>query len=147
MIFPVLLGLVGCGVLLSLGVWQLHRMEWKAAILAEMDARIGGTPSALPATLDPVADKFRPVTTEGRFTGAFVEVLAGQKGASPGVRIIEAFDTAGAAQIVAEAGDPTRAAVAPVPAADAYGLSILRNDLQDSADNRTRFVLLSAAPA
>lgn len=64
-----------------------------------------------------------------------------------GIEAVEAFDTAGAARIVAEAGDPTRAAVAPVPAADAYGLSILRNDLQDSADNRTRFVLLSAAPA
>ena len=64
-----------------------------------------------------------------------------------GIAAVEAFDTAGAAQIVAEADDPTRAAVAPMPAADAYGLSILRNDLQDSADNRTRFVLLSIAPA
>lgn len=56
---------------------------------------------------------------------------------------VEAFDTAGAAQAVAEAGDPTRAALAPAGAAEAYGLSILRNDLQDSGDNRTRFVLLS----
>jgi prephenate dehydratase len=29
-----------------------------------------------------------------------------------------------------------------VGAAEVYGLSILRNDLQDSSDNRTRFVLL-----
>lgn len=104
MIFPVLMGLVGCGVLLSLGVWQLHRMEWKAAILAEMDARIGGTPMPLPATLDPLADKFRPVTTEGRFTGRFIEVLAGQKGASPGVRIIEAFDTTDGRHILIDRG-------------------------------------------
>ena len=34
-------------------------------------------------------------------------------------------------------------ALAPAGAAEAYGLSILRNDLQDSGDNRTRFVLLS----
>ena len=46
---------------------------------------------------------------------------------------------------VAEAGDPTRAAIAAVGAAEVYGLSILRNDLQDSSDNRTRFVLLSAS--
>ena len=32
-------------------------------------------------------------------------------------------------------------------AAEIYGLSILRNDLQDSADNRTRFVLLSRQAA
>lgn len=63
---------------------------------------------------------------------------------SLGLTAVEAFDTAGAARTVAEAGDSSRAAVAPVRAAEVYGLSILRNDLQDSADNRTRFVLLSA---
>lgn len=60
-----------------------------------------------------------------------------------GARIIVAFDTAGAARDVAEAADSSRAALAPMAAAEAYGLEILRNDLQDSADNRTRFVLLS----
>ena len=61
-----------------------------------------------------------------------------------GIAPVEAYDTAGAARAVAEANDPTRAAVAPTRAAEVYELSILRNDIQDSADNRTRFVLLSA---
>jgi len=60
-----------------------------------------------------------------------------------GIRAVEAFDTAGAARAVAEAGDPTRAALAPARAAEVYDLSILRHDVQDSSDNRTRFVLLS----
>lgn len=55
---------------------------------------------------------------------------------------VEAFDTAGAARAVAAANDVSRAALAPMAAAEIYGLSILRNDMQDSADNRTRFVLL-----
>ena len=59
-----------------------------------------------------------------------------------GIEAVEAFDTAGAARAVAEANDVTRAAVAPARAAEVYDLSILRNDLQDSGDNRTRFVLL-----
>ena len=63
---------------------------------------------------------------------------------SLGIEPVQAFDTAGAARAVAEAADPTRAAVAPARAAEVYELSILRNDIQDSADNRTRFVLLSA---
>lgn len=67
--------------------------------------------------------------------------------AALGVAPVEAFDTAGAARAVAEAGDPTRAAVAPARAAEVYDLSILRNDIQDSSDNRTRFVLLSAGIA
>lgn len=57
---------------------------------------------------------------------------------------VEVFDTGGAAAAVAEAEDLTRAAVAPARAAEVYGLSVLRNDLQDFSDNRTRFVLLSA---
>lgn len=57
------------------------------------------------------------------------------------------FDTAGAARDVAEADDMTRAAVAPARAAEVYGLQILRNDLQDFSDNRTRFVLLAAPKA
>lgn len=67
--------------------------------------------------------------------------------AALGVTAVEAFDTAGAARAVAEADDPTRAAVAPARAAEVYDLSILRNDIQDSSDNRTRFVLLSAGSA
>lgn len=61
-----------------------------------------------------------------------------------GLKPVEVFDTAGAARAVAGAGDPTRAALAPMGAAEVYGLSILRNDLQDSAENRTRFVLIGA---
>ncbi|WP_339913194.1 prephenate dehydratase domain-containing protein [uncultured Brevundimonas sp.] len=63
-----------------------------------------------------------------------------------GLTPVEGFDTAGAARSIAEAGDPSRAAAAPIRAAEVYGLSILRNDLQDTEHNRTRFVLLSAQP-
>jgi len=60
---------------------------------------------------------------------------------------VEVFDTAGAARDVAASGDFSRAAVAPIGAAEVYGLSILRHDVQDNADNRTRFVLVCADPA
>ena len=63
-----------------------------------------------------------------------------------GLQGIEAFDTAGAAREVAERGDRSCAALAPAAAAEVYGLVVLRNDLQDSDDNRTRFVLLAREP-
>ncbi|WP_051651103.1 prephenate dehydratase domain-containing protein [Brevundimonas bacteroides] len=66
--------------------------------------------------------------------------------AALGLDVVEAFDTAGAAREVSELGDRTRAALAPVAAAEVYGLSILRNDLQDSDTNSTRFVLLARQP-
>ena len=101
-------------------VWRPIRL----ALMAPHGARLNGvrTAESHPAALD-------------QCVGAL---------AALGIEAIEAFDTAGAARAVSEAGDPTRAAVAPVRAAEVYDLSILRNDIQDSADNRTRFVLLSA---
>ena len=55
-------------------------------------------------------------------------------------------DTAGAAAYVKETGDPARAAIAPAIAADLYGLKILAERVEDSADNTTRFVVLAREP-
>lgn len=55
-------------------------------------------------------------------------------------------DTAGAAAYVAERGDPTIAAIAPAIAAELYGLQIIERNVEDSADNMTRFVILAREP-
>ncbi len=52
-------------------------------------------------------------------------------------------DTAGAAAYVKEAGDPTKAALAPPMAAELYGLKIIEDAVEDAHDNTTRFVLLA----
>lgn len=57
-----------------------------------------------------------------------------------------AGDTAGAAKKVAKEGDPKRAALAPILAAELYGLEILEKNIEDSASNVTRFVVLSLTP-
>ena len=56
---------------------------------------------------------------------------------------IIAGDTAGAAREVAEAGDPTQAAISPPMAAEIYGLEVLATDVEDEDHNTTRFVVLS----
>ena len=55
-------------------------------------------------------------------------------------------DTAGAAREIAELADPTQAAIAPALAAGIYGLTILREDVEDEEHNTTRFVVLSREP-
>ncbi|MCD4532928.1 prephenate dehydratase [Nocardioides sp. cx-169] len=52
-------------------------------------------------------------------------------------------DTAGAAREVAEAADPTQAAISPPLAAAIYGLEVLAEDIEDEEHNTTRFVVLS----
>ena len=60
-----------------------------------------------------------------------------------GLNPIISGDTAGAAREIAEAQDPTQAAIAPPLAAEIYGLQILREDVEDEDHNTTRFVVLS----
>ncbi|MEY4982051.1 MAG: hypothetical protein RIR62_317 [Pseudomonadota bacterium] len=93
MILPLLFGLAGAAILISLGMWQLRRMEWKEAILAEIEARITAAPVALPAAPDPEGDRYLPVTVSGRFTGERLYVLVSRKQVGAGVRVIEAFAT------------------------------------------------------
>ena len=52
-------------------------------------------------------------------------------------------DTAGAAALVAERGDPAAAALAPPGAAALYGLRVLASDIADAEHNTTRFVVLA----
>lgn len=54
----------------------------------------------------------------------------------------EAFDTAGAARLLAERPEPATAVLASRVAAERHGLPVLRADVQDRTDNRTTFVLV-----
>ena len=52
-------------------------------------------------------------------------------------------DTAGAVRLIAERGDVTQAALAPLDAAEAYGLEVLMSGVVDRQHNTTRFVVLA----
>jgi prephenate dehydratase len=53
-------------------------------------------------------------------------------------------DTAGAAKLLAEHPDPTKAAVSPALAAEIYGLEIVLRDIEDEHSNTTRFLVMTA---
>ncbi len=62
------------------------------------------------------------------------------------LRTITTADTAGAARACAQQGDVRLAAIASQLAAQIHGLEILLDDIEDTPDNYTRFLILSAAP-
>ena len=62
---------------------------------------------------------------------------------SNGWKPVVAGDTAGAAKLVSEKGDRTMAALAPRLAAGLYGLDIVAENVEDTDNNVTRFVILS----
>ena len=63
-----------------------------------------------------------------------------------GLTPVPEADTAGSARMVSEGNDMTTAAIASRLAAEIYGLSILKNDMEDDVHNTTRFVVLASEP-
>ena len=63
-----------------------------------------------------------------------------------GVRVIPCDNTAVAAKLVAERGDRHAAAIASHPCAALYGLQPVRDDIQDSDNNYTRFFCVTKDP-
>jgi len=55
-------------------------------------------------------------------------------------------DTAGSAKAVAEAADPSEAALASELAGEIYGLDILARGIEDRDDNTTRFLVMAPEP-
>jgi prephenate dehydratase len=56
---------------------------------------------------------------------------------------VVAGDTAGAARLVAQEGERANAALAPLLASQLYGLDIVAENVEDSENNVTRFIVLS----
>ena len=90
---PLSFGIAGIAVLLWLGTWQLERLQWKQASLADIDARIAAAPLPVPTTPDPVKDRYQPVALQGQFAGQTLRVLVSQKQIGAGYRLITALDT------------------------------------------------------
>jgi prephenate dehydratase len=107
-----------------------------------------------------------PVHVQGEWIQPVNHYLLGVEGATPGgvervfshpqalaqtaaflrqasLQVEPYYDTAGAAQMVAERRDPRFAAVAGRLAGERYGLVVLAEGIQTQADNATRFFLLA----
>jgi len=105
---PLLIGLLGCAVLIGLGIWQVQRLAWKEALLAEIAAKLaapaGGLPPPGAVAADPDAWRYTPVRVAGRTTGEDVLVISGMKGVGPGYQVIAAFATDGGRRILIDRG-------------------------------------------
>ena len=92
-LFLLTIGLGGAAILLSLGVWQMQRLAWKQAVVADINIRIAAEPVALPASPNPQDDAYLPVFISGTFVGGTVRVLVSQKETGAGYRLITGLDT------------------------------------------------------
>ena len=93
--FLLLVGVAGTAVLLSLGKWQLDRLNWKQAILDDITARISALPVPVPITPSPDLDKYLPVQASGKVGSEYIRILSSQKIIGVGYRLISPFESQG----------------------------------------------------
>lgn len=104
MILPLLFGLVGFGILMGLGIWQMQRLAWKEAVLAAIEARIHADPVPLPAAPEADIDRYLPVTVSGRLTGEQLDVLVSRKQIGAGYRVIAVLETDSGRRVLIDRG-------------------------------------------
>ena len=90
-----IVAVLGTGLLLSLGKWQMDRLTWKEAMLQEITNRISATPQSIPRTPNPEGDRYLSVRAKGTIEQPNVRVLASRKHIGAGYRIISPFVTDG----------------------------------------------------
>lgn len=91
-LIPLIFGILGCAILINLGLWQLRRLDEKEGLLARIQAGIEAPAVPLPAAVDP-SMKYLPVTVSGTTTGAEIDVLSGSKEQGGGYQIVSRFIT------------------------------------------------------
>ncbi|MEO0484832.1 MAG: SURF1 family protein [Pseudomonadota bacterium] len=91
-VFLLVIGVAGTGVLLWLGFWQVQRLDWKESVLAEIEARISDAPVAVPAAPDEARDRYLAVEAAGELAEEELHVLVSAKGFGAGYRVIRALD-------------------------------------------------------
>jgi surfeit locus 1 family protein len=90
--------LVGLAILIGLGVWQLHRLEWKEGLIAQIEARSVGEPISLKAAIAFASDGHDPSYTRVRVEGRFqhdkeLHLYAQALNGEPGWHVVTPFNT------------------------------------------------------
>lgn len=102
-VFPLVVGVLGCAILVSLGLWQLRRLDWKETMIARIETGIHGQPVPLPAAVDP-SMKYKPVLVAGTTTGDEIDVLSGTRESGGGYQVISGFVTDDGRRILLDRG-------------------------------------------
>ncbi len=84
-------------ILLSLGNWQLQRLQWKNDLIAMVEANVGAPPRPLEDTIAAAQTasptEYTPVVAEGAFIEDSAARVFGTYGGEPGVYVFEALRT------------------------------------------------------
>ncbi|WP_438955231.1 SURF1 family protein [Cognatiyoonia sp.] len=104
LLFPIVLCVAGLVVLLSLGFWQLERLEWKEGVLAGIEARMSEDAIAFPEEPREETDEYRSVMLTGDLSGSELHVLISGTSAGTGYLAIRAVTLTDGRRILLDQG-------------------------------------------
>lgn len=100
---------LACVGLFALGVWQLERLQWKRALIAQVDARVHAAPVAAPGvaawpTLTKKTDEYRHLRLQGHFIDALATRVQATTVLGPGYWLLTPFKTSDGATVLVNRG-------------------------------------------
>ena len=103
-LFVVFVAVPGLLVLVSLGVWQTKRLDWKETILENISYNLRAEPSLLPTRLKKADHNYKMVKAEGSLEPRSIFILTPVKGSGAGFRVISPFKLKDGRKILIDRG-------------------------------------------
>lgn len=103
-------------ILIGLGVWQLQRLQWKLALIAEVNGHMAAAPVSLDAALAMSADavQYRRVALSGRFDNAKeAYVFTTDANGTPVYHVLTPFQLDDGRQLMVDRGYVPKEMLAP----------------------------------
>jgi surfeit locus 1 family protein len=131
-IWPVLVAAaVGFCILCGLGVWQVKRLAWKEALIAEIDGRMTSTPVSLLEALNTTGEKeYLRVTATGRYLPVQALRRMASINGNPGYELLQPFLSTDGVFVLVDRGtvsvDDSDGAFAPVTDKDVNITGLVR---------------------
>jgi surfeit locus 1 family protein len=111
--------------LAALGAWQVQRLAWKRALIAQVDARLAAAPVPAPATAGP-GDAYRRIAATGTYRRGADTLVQASTIRGPGWWVLTPLDATGVGTVLINRGYvPTRTAPPP-PAGPTRVTGLLR---------------------
>lgn len=104
LILPLVFGIVGTAILVSLGNWQVRRLAWKEDILAQIDARMTAEAVAIPAEINEEAHRFLVVEATGTIGSDELHVLASSKQTGAIYRVVSPIELTDGRRLLLDRG-------------------------------------------
>lgn len=117
-----------CAGLIGLGIWQIERLAWKRALIAQVDARVHAAPAAAPgpahwAAITAARDAYRHIATRGRYRDELATLVQAVTERGPGFWVMTPLVTDRGFTVLVNRGFVAdRGAVPPGGAAAVTGL-------------------------